>query len=1006
MVTWLAGGSAAALLVVAVALAARRRVSGAGAPPPRLHWDGARLLTGVGLAGVAFTLASGAMSALPPPLVTLQRVHLEGLNTCYAVVYFALLAYIAAGALEAFGPVSMAELGLTVIVSYGALNGAFFNLLETDSSPLFYGLTVITTLAYLQERPPASGRNPLLLPAVALALAGGLSTWQALYPHASLVRWLALVNWIVVFWLLVAVVRRRSQASRLLASVFLMAGVVALAAVWSTAAAAAQIGAFRVWGLRLRVGAMAPNGVAIMAATYLTLGLGLLSIWRAWWQRALVLLVCGSLLVVLLITSSRTGVVGLGVGLATLALGWAYLRPAHRGPARFFAAAGRRPWRLATVASLGLIGLLVAGLIAFSFWGRHATTDARVLATLSWRTHLWRVALHSVAHRPVLGVGLNNNFNPDFYDVLARADLEPTRPFIAGTHTHNLLLEIAVGLGGVGVAAAVWLGVAAVRRAWRTVRDRGAPASRRCLVVAAGAAGAAWLVSHSLVMALSERSLIADSGWLLLALLVIASRDDGPTGAPDLPPPGLAPRRYLHAGLLCVASLLFVVRPVLATDLRRQAQDALAAGDRPTAARAMARVFRLEPLDAQARAWYGQSCRDAGAATRLQERAIALRPYHAPYFERLGWLHWRRGDLPAALAAFERAAALDRFDVTGTYQASLGYALAAGQKAAALSALRAALVNRSDAIRSPDWQVMDGDLALSPAYTAAAGYGPVEHPATALIESHLGWRAAPPDSLAGPSAISLDEVVSGALVPAEDGARTSRAAIAHLYARWGLFERAESLLAHHDVESTDGQVRFVRATIAFERGAWDQAEVAFEALRESNPRTPLIGYYLGLTYESLGRVPEALAELDRLLQASSAMTHPRELQWSRVGTSFERAGRLESAVEAFRLAQFLAETGGDHARCQLALNRIYLARREPDAVLLGGRQALAALQAGSLSVAAAESILQELATQVAQAYAQAGTSAEAALRQQRQWIDPHTPLGEAFLQRFAERLGR
>ncbi len=1003
----LAGGSIAVFLIVGMIGGVRLWLTTEGAASPWLNWSANRLLTGLTLAAVSFTLAAGAINKLPPPLVTQSSLLWVELGRFYGLIYYGLLTYITLGVLEMFWPISLAEIGLTVILGYGVLNGGFFMLLETEQSPLFYSLTLITLLAYLSEPPPPPAKNPLLLPVVGLALVGGLSTWQALYPYNSLERWLALVNWMTMFWLLTAVIRRWNQVNRLSAAVLIIAGVVAGSGLVSVFSAASHIGWARALSLRLMLGYTPPNGLAIVAATFLIFSLGLLFIWRKWWQRGLLLALSGLLLALLVLTYSRTGVAGLGVGLMALVIGRIYLQAKTHPGIEI-----KLKQRWLPLVTILMISSLTVGLVTLGFIGRSAPLNYRALSTLSWRVYLWQVSLQIINQHPWLGVGLNNNFNPMFYHVLSRTDLQPVWRIIATTHNHNLLLEIGVSMGLVGLATTAWLGAAASRYAWQTITNPLLTNPQRWLTITICAAGAAWFTIHLLIMGLSERSLIADSGWLLLALLVIAGREDLDSVQPVAAHP---PKRiYLYTWLILAITLLVVVRPLWANTLRRQAETAVPVGDQPAAARLMEQVFWLEPLDAEARAWLGQTSRNPTEAIRLYEQAIALRPYHAPYYDRLGWLYWRQNNLPAALTAFEQAAALDGYDVTGPYHADLSYAYtAAGRKEDALTALQTALLNRLDFIQPPDWPVINADLALSPAYTAPPVAGQVDPSLTVLIDYHLGWGQAAAISTTVAPAFYLGQVLPALTTLTDLPPRTVVQQHANLYIRRQLYERAEAILQQLPSSPSDLQAaanvqrHFIQSYLALQQSHLPQAQAAFEAIRQADmANIAQVHYYLGETYQKQGRLPEALAEFEQTLQLRRALFYVTASEWARMGAAFQQAGQLEPALEAYRLAQFKAGGAVDYAQAQLALNQIYLVQEQPQPILAGSKTVLAGLQAAPVSASAiTETTLRPLAAQMAQAYQQAGTPFEAALRQQTQWVIPSTPIGETYLRLFAAAYG-
>ncbi|MCB0166492.1 MAG: hypothetical protein KDI79_19850 [Anaerolineae bacterium] len=285
-----------------------------------------RLLSAIVMIVVIYTITLTAINELPPAVAISPWIGRLNIALFYRFIYYVLLIYVLLTALEVFGPFSLAETGLTLIVSYGVLNGGLFNILETSKAPLFYSLTLIAFLIHLVEARPGAPKNPLALPMIIFALIGGIATWQALYVHASFVRWVALLNWMVVYYLLVRVIGSLQQVNRLIAALLMMASLVAIAALSSLPPTALQIGWAKALSLRLSVGLVYSNPLGIYAAMYLVLSLGLLSVWSKRYQRIWLVLLSMVLFMVLTLTYSRSTAVALGVGVSGLVMASIYRR--------------------------------------------------------------------------------------------------------------------------------------------------------------------------------------------------------------------------------------------------------------------------------------------------------------------------------------------------------------------------------------------------------------------------------------------------------------------------------------------------------------------------------------------------------------------------------------------------------------------------------------------------------------------------------------------------------
>ncbi len=360
---------------------------------------------------------------------------------------------------------------------------------------------------------------------------------------------------------------------------------------------------------------------------------------------------------------------------AVLAVGGLFLSGSRGGQLAFLPAvvlflllvghARRRP-RLAWGLAAGCIGLAVLLSLAFTplrvrLAGLVTGHDASMIS----RYYFWQSAARLAAAHPALGTGAGT-FEL-VYPQYAAAGF--TRM------AHENYLQMAAELGLPGLAAFLWMAVAAfaaARRAWRGWQQ---PAVR-VAVAGIAAAGTAFLL-HSLV----------DFDWYIGAIMlawfgVLGLLANLGLGEPVLPPPAEPRRRGKNAapplpaaeplvralGRRPVGRALLVLGVTAAAAAVIWQATSLAAADRLLAAgeaaeaRADYAAARSAYLQAAAiRPDYGEALRKAARvvpfeqAEPLVQRAIALEPTRATNYALLARLQYREGDWPAAQRSYRSA---------------------------------------------------------------------------------------------------------------------------------------------------------------------------------------------------------------------------------------------------------------------------------------------------------------------------------------------------------------
>jgi hypothetical protein len=259
-------------------------------------------------------------------------------------------------------------------------------------------------------------------------------------------------------------------------------------------------------------------------------------------------------------------------------------------------------------------------------------------AVLRERVVLTKVALNTVRHHPVLGIGLNNHFTPCFSDVLSHREAIAVENLV-GTHSHNIMLEVAQGMGLVGLSSFLWL---LTTVCWFMLRSlRTATGRRQWLVLRAGSAALAALVPpHLVALSLSDLSLLPARFWLLLGLVIAGSRlatnDQGRAPGHRRGPATVA------AALLCLAALLLVLRPNLAEVVRRQAAQARGQHRIAAATEGLQCLAWLRPWNARPLAALAEMSDDPAKTVAWYRAAIARRPLSALYHHHLAWAAWQQ----------------------------------------------------------------------------------------------------------------------------------------------------------------------------------------------------------------------------------------------------------------------------------------------------------------------------------------------------------------------------
>lgn len=211
----------------------------------------------------------------------------------------------------------------------------------------------------------------------------------------------------------------------------------------------------------------------------------------------------------LYVTYSRGAYVGLAAEIGVLALfglaaGWRY----------------RRTWVLAA------IGLVLVGVGLWWAWDHVPAFQARIASILtprgdssnSFRMNVWRSTLDLIRDSWFLGVGIGNDAFRHAYSLYMISGFE-------ALGAYNIFLEWAAEAGVFGLAAFLWLVLAAIARGTECFgRGVARPWAAACVAALVG------LMVHGMVDTVFFRPAVQLPFWLILALLAGLPRLQGPAG--------------------------------------------------------------------------------------------------------------------------------------------------------------------------------------------------------------------------------------------------------------------------------------------------------------------------------------------------------------------------------------------------------------------------------------------------------------------------------------------
>jgi len=432
--------------------------------------------------------------------------------------------------------------------------------------------------------------------------------------------------------------------------------------------------------LRVRVFSTLASPSFLGAYLALVLPVGLARLGRA--SRAVTVLLSAALGVgsaALLFTYSRGAWIGAAAAIAFVlaSMGWGRLRPLGRPVA---------------AALTVTVVLVMMGMGRGPSLVKRATSisEARQ-GSAGVRLELWRSALAMIKARPVIGWG------PASYRSRLPAFVSGPRPEDQKSNpsSHNLILDYGVDSGGLGVAAFVWLVVAA----WWAARRTGEEGREVALAASAGVLS--YLVTHQFGFPVTA---VEVPFWVCLGLAASAGRQaEGREGS------SRRRRVALAVAAIPVGLLVVVMGRISAADVwLRSGSAAASRGEEAVAEPRLRRAAQgaLIELHALQYGWFAQRADppDLAAAERAYRRVLELDPFYGPNHGSLARCYLDIGGPAKVAAAVEEAkiaVAHDPYDadarlVSGLAEERAGHrreAMAAYQKAITLDPNKAAPYN-------------------------------------------------------------------------------------------------------------------------------------------------------------------------------------------------------------------------------------------------------------------------------------------------------------------------
>jgi len=747
--------------------------------------------------------------------------------------------------------------------------------------------------------------------------------------------------------LIAGTTQTRRQFTRLVivvASVGVALGVLGMFKLWIVAT---HFGARFALGSRLWLPGSDPNGVAghLVMSIPLMLSLILASL-RRWLSIALApltVLAIGSLV----ISYSKGGWLGFAASLAAF-----LLLGRHRDADLNV---HRRRWVTIAVAMVAtvLLSFVILGEI-----GHRAIERVMDPISLSSRAFFWRLAQHVVAEHPLIGVGMNNYYMHARigHNLQTGLELDVRRSVLY--HPHSTYLDIAEGMGVLGLCAYLFLILTFIVRGATLLRvmPRGSMSTLvRGLVAAIIGFAVHGLFDLEFCSSEWKYGLLSCIGMLMAAERVWRRE----TGIEHRYTNGALTRaRILHIG--CGVILIFLLVAIAISFESDVFWPQLATSR-----------LSFNPQFFESLAEEKIQADEFDQATTLYEKAIARKRDYPEYHEKLGWLYWLQRDTQRALLHFKAAVDFDPLGAIGGehYSAYALFLYAARKPRCALEVMASAIQTDPKVLKKGIWQyvprddIAQGDWVVRKEFITLDRDEPGSWDALReQIIAHLKGQVGLSRRIVGPETLEiLSSLANPTLVPPWSTAVIQQ----QLYERYLDVLATDPLTAKkillnigkgYYYVGRDGQaesifkegLKFFRGDFNFRRalavlyasqGKYKSAAEFFSQVGD--------GYSEGIVWLSARQYDRAIAVFSNLLSHHIEHQHPHEHAGAltMIGRIYERQGRPDSRIRArdcYEKALFLSQSAANYLR----LSDILYKLGEDDRAKEMYRKALELHQAG------------------------------------------------------------
>ena len=380
--------------------------------------------------------------------------------------------------------------------------------------------------------------------------------------------------------------------------------------------------------------------------------------------------------------------------------------------------------------------------------------------SVNTRLYGWRVLLYQITDHPIVGSGpIVRYITAQYGDLVSWKDIGAQESWLAQIplfaanykerqltfHTHNLFFEIAVGAGIPALLAFLWF---LWKLAQHSLRASISLNGKNSILIAACIAGIVGSLGWGLLDVMENSPpFFSFPVWPLIGLLL---------ASPYVLVVGQIPEkrekkihifpfhfqsRFAKNLPITFKSIVLIVSCVVAAILisyiaiiaplagnwhYRNAYVAFQEHRWSTAESELAKASQWEPLNSKYQEMRGQALinlsRYSDAISAYQE-ALSFKRDFSPYYNQLGWLYWRQGDLGQAITYFKKSVELDPLEAwQAGLHADLGIAMAAqGYAQEAIQLFKQTIEMHPTYAQSADWPFIEGqgkefNQYLDPAY--------------------------------------------------------------------------------------------------------------------------------------------------------------------------------------------------------------------------------------------------------------------------------------------------